>query len=62
MSQYSFGTRAIHVGSDPSSETNAVIPPLTLSTTFKQDSVGVHKVSESCPFSYLRASTDSNYV
>lgn len=43
MSHYSFGTRAIHVGSEASTETGAVIPAISLSTTFKQDSVGVHK-------------------
>ena len=43
MSQYSFGTRAIHIGSEASTETGAVIPAISLSTTFKQDSVGVHK-------------------
>ena len=39
-----FSTRAIHIGSDADPATGAVIPPLTLSTTFKQDEVGVHKV------------------
>ena len=39
-----FGTRAVHVGSDPSAETNAVIPPISLSTTYKQDGIGIHKV------------------
>ena len=43
-SLYGFGTRAIHVGSDPSSETGAVIPSISLSTTYKQDGVGNHKV------------------
>ncbi|KAH7905816.1 pyridoxal phosphate-dependent transferase [Hygrophoropsis aurantiaca] len=38
-----FGTRAVHVGSDPNPETGAVIPPISLSTTYKQDAVGVHK-------------------
>ncbi|KAG9311490.1 Cys/Met metabolism PLP-dependent enzyme-domain-containing protein [Chiua virens] len=38
-----FGTRAIHVGSDPDPETGAVIPPISLSTTYKQDGVGNHK-------------------
>ena len=38
-----FGTLAIHAGSEPSSETGAVIPPLSLSTTYKQDGVGNHK-------------------
>ena len=40
-----FGTRAIHVGSEPNPETGAVIPPISLSTTYKQDGVGNHKVS-----------------
>jgi cystathionine gamma-lyase len=39
-----FGTRAIHVGSEPDPTTSAVIPAISLSTTYKQDSVGVHKV------------------
>jgi cystathionine gamma-lyase len=38
-----FGTRAIHVGSAPNEETGAVIPSISLSTTYKQSSVGVHK-------------------
>lgn len=40
-----FGTRAIHVGSDPDPSTNAVIPAISLATTYKQDGVGNHKVS-----------------
>src|SRR6266702_4546364 len=39
-----FGTRAIHVGSDPDPNTGAVIPAISLSTTYKQDGVGNHKV------------------
>ncbi|KAJ3769073.1 Cys/Met metabolism PLP-dependent enzyme-domain-containing protein [Lentinula raphanica] len=38
-----FGTRAIHIGSDANPETGAVIPPISLSTTYKQDGVGNHK-------------------
>ncbi|KDQ10951.1 hypothetical protein BOTBODRAFT_136234 [Botryobasidium botryosum FD-172 SS1] len=38
-----FGTRAIHVGSEADKNTGAVIPPISLSTTYKQDAVGVHK-------------------
>lgn len=38
-----FGTRAIHIGSSPSTETGAVIPPISLSTTYAQSAVGVHK-------------------
>jgi cystathionine gamma-lyase len=40
-----FGTRAIHVGSEANAETGAVIAPISLSTTYKQDGVGKHKVS-----------------
>ena len=43
--QDGFGTRAIHVGSEPNSETGAVIPSISLSTTYKQDAIGVHKAS-----------------
>ncbi|KAG9218339.1 hypothetical protein CCMSSC00406_0007290 [Pleurotus cornucopiae] len=45
-----FGTHAIHVGSEPAGETGAMIPAISLSTTYKQDAVGVHKryeISES---------------
>jgi len=45
-----FSTQAIHVGSEPNSETGAVIPPISLATTYKQDSIGVHKV-----LAYLKA-------
>ncbi|GJJ10138.1 hypothetical protein Clacol_004364 [Clathrus columnatus] len=38
-----FSTRAIHIGSEPSQETNAVIPSISLSTTYKQDGIGNHK-------------------
>ena len=33
---YGFGTQAIHVGSEPNYETGAVIPPIYLTTTYKQ--------------------------
>lgn len=45
--QYALSTRAIHVGSEPDPVTGAVIPPISLSTTFKQDGVGIHKVGAS---------------
>ncbi|KIM72375.1 hypothetical protein PILCRDRAFT_803920 [Piloderma croceum F 1598] len=38
-----FSTRAVHVGSDPDEATGAVIPALSLSTTYKQTGVGNHK-------------------
>ncbi|KAI0337607.1 hypothetical protein BDW22DRAFT_1415836 [Trametopsis cervina] len=41
--QDGFGTRAIHVGSEPNAETGAVIPTISLSTTYKQDAIGKHK-------------------
>lgn len=37
---YSFNTRAVHSGQTPDETTGAVIPPLHLSSTFKQDGVG----------------------
>jgi cystathionine gamma-synthase len=37
-----FETRAIHVGQAPDPATRAVVPPVSLSTTFAQDSVGKH--------------------
>ncbi|KAI8066761.1 Cys/Met metabolism PLP-dependent enzyme-domain-containing protein [Gongronella butleri] len=37
-----FGTRAIHAGMNPDPVTGAVIPPMSLSTTFKQSAAGVH--------------------
>ena len=40
-----FGTKAIHAGSEPNPLTGAVIPPISLSTTYKQDGIGNHKVS-----------------
>ncbi|RKP21713.1 hypothetical protein ROZALSC1DRAFT_11074 [Rozella allomycis CSF55] len=38
-----FATHLIHSGQEPDPVTGAVIPPISLSTTFKQESVGVHK-------------------
>lgn len=38
-----FSTRAIHQGQSPDPTTGAVIPPLYLSTTYQQESPGVHK-------------------
>ncbi|MBB3678614.1 cystathionine gamma-synthase [Modestobacter versicolor] len=35
-----FNTRAIHAGQEPDPATGAVIPPLHLTTTYKQDGVG----------------------
>jgi cystathionine gamma-synthase len=37
-----FETRAIHAGQDPDPVTGAVVPPISLATTFAQDAVGKH--------------------
>ena len=38
-----FETRAIHAGQEPDGVTGAVVPPISLSTTFAQDAVGKHR-------------------
>ena len=38
-----FETRAIHAGQDPDPATGAVVPPISLSTTFAQEGVGRHR-------------------
>lgn len=38
-----FETKAIHSGQEPDKETGAVIPPIHLSSTFRQDAVGEHQ-------------------
>ena len=37
-----FETRAIHAGQDPDAVTGAVVTPISLATTFRQESVGEH--------------------
>jgi cystathionine gamma-synthase len=39
---FGFETRAIHAGQDPDALTGAVVTPISLATTFAQQSVGVH--------------------
>jgi cystathionine beta-lyase/cystathionine gamma-synthase len=44
--QLGFATKAIHVGQEPEQwSSNAVVPPISLSTTFKQEAPAKHKVS-----------------
>lgn len=38
-----FETRAIHTGQDPDSATGSVVPPVHLSTTYRQSAVGRHQ-------------------
>jgi cystathionine gamma-synthase len=40
---WGFETLAVHAGQDPDPTTGAVVVPISLSTTFAQDSVGQHK-------------------
>ena len=42
-----FATKLLHEGQEPEQwDSRAVIPPISLATTFKQDSPGVHHVSK----------------
>lgn len=51
----SFATEAIHVGQEPEQwKSMAVVPPISLSTTFKQSEPGNHAVSSQIRFRYLR--------
>jgi cystathionine gamma-synthase len=38
-----FETRAVHAGQEPDPATGAVVPPISLATTFAQDAVGEHR-------------------
>ena len=56
-----FGTRAVHIGSDPDPSTGAVIPAISLSTTYKQNGVGNHKVSESDGYAEISSGQELNF-
>ena len=43
IGQLHFDTRAVHAGQEPDPATGAVVPPLSLSTTFAQHGVGDHR-------------------
>ncbi|HQV57208.1 MAG TPA: PLP-dependent transferase, partial [Ilumatobacteraceae bacterium] len=43
QSSWAFETMAIHVGQDADPTTGAVVPPISLSTTFRQRAVGEHQ-------------------
>jgi cystathionine gamma-synthase len=43
MSNDQFETRAIHAGQDPDPATGAIVPPISLATTFAQRAVGEHQ-------------------
>src|SRR6266480_4038166 len=50
---FGFSTTAVHTGSHPDPSTNAVIPPIGLSTTFAQSEIGTSK------YEYSRSGNDS---
>jgi cystathionine gamma-lyase/cystathionine beta-lyase len=43
MSQYKFGTRAIHAGQEPDPATGAIMTPIYQTSTYVQESPGKHK-------------------
>ncbi|NWY74963.1 CGL lyase, partial [Erithacus rubecula] len=53
-----FATSAIHVGQDPEQwRSGAVVPPISLSTTFKQRGPGEH-----APYVYTRFGNTSRHI
>ena len=43
MTDAGFETRAIHAGQEPDAATGAIVPPISISTTFAQTEVGAHQ-------------------
>ena len=43
MTDHGFETRAIHAGQEPDPATGAIVPPISVSTTFAQTAVGEHQ-------------------
>ncbi|RKP09642.1 Cys/Met metabolism PLP-dependent enzyme-domain-containing protein [Thamnocephalis sphaerospora] len=54
---FGFGTNAVHAGQHPDPSTGAVIPPLSLSTTFRQSAVGVFQ-----GFEYSRSDNPTRHA
>ena len=52
-----FATRTIHAGQSPDPTTGAVMPPISLSSTYAQESPGVHK-----GFEYSRSHNPTRYA
>lgn len=52
-----FATRALHVGQEPEETTGAIIPPIFATSTFVQESPGVHK-----GFDYARSHNPTRYA
>jgi cystathionine gamma-synthase len=53
--RHGFSTRAIHAGSEPDPATGAVITPLYLTSTFKQDGVGALRQGLGTGYEYSRS-------
>jgi cystathionine gamma-lyase len=52
-----FSTKALHVGQEPEGMTGAIIPPIFATSTFVQESPGVHK-----GFDYARSHNPTRYA
>jgi cystathionine gamma-synthase len=52
---HGFSTRAVHAGSEPDPATGAVITPLYLTSTFKQDGVGGLRQGLGAGYEYSRS-------
>ena len=57
QSGWAFETRAVHAGQAPDEASGAVVVPITLSTTFAQEEVGVHK-----GFEYSRSGNPTRHA
>lgn len=62
-----YATKAIHVGQEPSQwNSRAVIPPISLATTFQQDAPAEHRVRHFCHQyrvkELLLSSTQGKYI
>jgi cystathionine gamma-lyase len=52
-----FSTKALHVGQEPEASTGAIIPPIFATSTYVQESPGVHK-----GFDYARSHNPTRYA
>ena len=52
-----FSTKALHVGQEPEGVTGAIIPPIFATSTYVQESLGVHK-----GFDYARSHNPTRYA
>ncbi|MCX7997611.1 MAG: cystathionine gamma-synthase [Leptospiraceae bacterium] len=57
MKEFGFSTRAIHAGQEPDKTTGAIIPPIYATSTYVQESPGVHK-----GFEYSRTQNPTRFA